>query len=103
MTAPSIDTSGQDEAHSGSMRAITHNSYGGPEVLELGDVARPAPTEGRVLVKVAAASLNALDWHLLTGTPYFLRLMNGFARRSGPVSASTSPVWSRRSDRESRG
>ena len=77
MTAPSIDTSGQDEAHSGSMRAITHNSYGGPEVLELADIARPRPTEGRVLVEVHAASLNALDWHLLTGTPYFLRLMNG--------------------------
>jgi NADPH:quinone reductase-like Zn-dependent oxidoreductase len=59
------------------MRAITHNSYGGPEVLELGDIARPEPTEGRVLVKVHSASLNALDWHLLTGTPYFLRLMNG--------------------------
>jgi NADPH:quinone reductase-like Zn-dependent oxidoreductase len=77
MTAASIDASGQNEAHSKTMRAITHSRYGGPEVLELVDIARPEPTEGRVLVEVRAASLNALDWHLLTGTPYFLRLMNG--------------------------
>lgn len=77
MTAQSIHTSGSEEADSETMRAITRSSYGGPEVLELSDVARPEPTEGRVLVKVHSASLNALDWHLLTGTPYFLRLMNG--------------------------
>jgi NADPH:quinone reductase-like Zn-dependent oxidoreductase len=67
------------------MRAITHSSYGGPEVLELVDITRPEPTEGRVLVDVRAASLNALDWHLLTGTPYFLRRMNGLRtpKRSG--------------------
>jgi NADPH:quinone reductase-like Zn-dependent oxidoreductase len=59
------------------MRAITRNGYGGPETLELRNVDRPEPAEGRVLVRVAAASLNALDWHLLTGTPYFLRLVNG--------------------------
>lgn len=77
MTAPSIDTSGQNEAHSRTMRAITRSRYGGPEVLELSHIARPEPAEGRVLVKVHAASLNALDWHLLSGTPYFLRLMEG--------------------------
>ena len=77
MTAPSIDTPSNNEAHSATMRTITRNGYGGPETLELRNVDRPEPTEGRVLVNVAAASLNALDWHLLTGTPYFLRLVNG--------------------------
>jgi NADPH:quinone reductase-like Zn-dependent oxidoreductase len=62
------------------MRAITRSSYGGPEVLEVVDVGRPQPTDGRVLVEVRAASLNALDWHLLTGTPYFIRLINGIRR-----------------------
>ena len=59
------------------MRAITKNSYGGPEVLDLREVEVPVPDEGRVLVRVKAASLNALDWHLLSGTPHFLRLMEG--------------------------
>jgi NADPH:quinone reductase-like Zn-dependent oxidoreductase len=59
------------------MRAITKQSYGGPEVLELREIDKPEPGEGRVLVKVHAASLNALDWHLLTGTPYFIRAMEG--------------------------
>lgn len=75
MTSPSVDMSGT--AHSGTMRAVTKSSYGGAEALGLREVPRPEPTEGRVLVKVAAASLNALDWHLLSGTPYFLRLMEG--------------------------
>ena len=77
MTAQPIRASGSEEAHSETMRAIKRNSYGGPEVLELTDIARPEPAEGRVLVKVHSASLNALDWHFLTGTPYFLRLING--------------------------
>ena len=77
MTARSTDTPAPHGAHSETMRAIKRNSYGGPEVLELTDIARPEPTEGRVVVKVHSASLNALDWHLLTGTPYFLRLMEG--------------------------
>lgn len=77
MTTQPIHVSRSNAAHSETMRAIKRNSYGGPEVLELTDTARPEPTEGRVLVKVHSASLNALDWHLLTGTPYFLRLMNG--------------------------
>jgi NADPH:quinone reductase-like Zn-dependent oxidoreductase len=31
-------------------------------------------------VQVAATSLNALDWHYVTGTPYFLRLVAGIRR-----------------------
>ena len=31
-------------------------------------------------MQVAATSLNALDWHYVTGTPYFLRLVAGIRR-----------------------
>ena len=31
-------------------------------------------------MQVAATSLNALDWHYLTGTPYFLRIVAGVRR-----------------------
>ena len=42
--------------------------------------ARPAPGRGELLVRVEASSLNALDWHFLTGTPYFIRLIAGLRR-----------------------
>jgi NADPH:quinone reductase-like Zn-dependent oxidoreductase len=41
------------------------------------DVAVPAYAADQILVQVEASSLNALDWHFLTGTPYVLRLQNG--------------------------
>lgn len=62
------------------MRAILQDRYGPPDVLRLGDVERPSPGDGQVLVQVAAASLNPLDWHFTTGTPYLLRLAAGLRR-----------------------
>jgi NADPH:quinone reductase-like Zn-dependent oxidoreductase len=43
------------------------------------DVARPVPRDTQVLVKVLAASANALDWRPLTFPPLVLRLMGGGA------------------------
>lgn len=71
------DAAGSHQAESSIMQAVTRSRYGGAEVLELREIERPEPGEGQVLVEVRAASLNALDWHLLTGTPYLVRLING--------------------------
>ena len=60
-----------------TMKAVTRTAYGGPEVLALRDVDRPVAAEGQVLVRVHAASVNAFDWHMLTGTPYLARLQAG--------------------------
>lgn len=62
------------------MHAVVARRYGGPEQLVLDDVPAPTPGEDQVLVRVEASSLNALDWHFVTGTPYFIRLMNGLRR-----------------------
>jgi NADPH:quinone reductase-like Zn-dependent oxidoreductase len=59
------------------MRAITHDGYGPPEHLQLRDVDRPEVDDGSVLVRVKAASVNPLDWHLMRGEPSFMRLMGG--------------------------
>jgi NADPH:quinone reductase-like Zn-dependent oxidoreductase len=44
------------------MRLIRQLSLGGPEVLELVDAPRPEPGPTEVLVRVAAAGVNPVDW-----------------------------------------
>ncbi len=44
------------------MKAIRHIKYGPPEELQLMEVEKPVPTEKQVLIKVHAASANALEW-----------------------------------------
>ena len=59
------------------MKAIVYEKYGSPDVLELRDIEKPTPQEDEVLVKVHAASVNAMDYRFLTGTPYLARIMAG--------------------------
>jgi NADPH:quinone reductase-like Zn-dependent oxidoreductase len=59
------------------MKAMVYHEYGPPDNLELQEVEMPAIKDDQVLVKVHAASVNALDWHFLTGTPFLARIMAG--------------------------
>ncbi len=45
-----------------TMRAIRQHALGGPEVLQLEEVPRPEPGPTEVLVRVAAAGVNPVDW-----------------------------------------
>ncbi|TDO45230.1 NADPH:quinone reductase-like Zn-dependent oxidoreductase [Kribbella sp. VKM Ac-2527] len=58
------------------MKAIVQERYGPPEVLEVGEVAKPAPADDEVVIRVRAASVNARDWHVMRGDPYVARLMD---------------------------
>jgi NADPH:quinone reductase-like Zn-dependent oxidoreductase len=49
-----------------TMRAIRQLTLGGPEVLELAEVPRPEPGPTEVLVRVAAAGVNPVDWKVRT-------------------------------------
>jgi len=49
------------------MKAIVCTKYGSPDVLQLKEVAKPAPKNNEVMVKVHAASLNAADVETLRG------------------------------------
>jgi NADPH:quinone reductase-like Zn-dependent oxidoreductase len=62
------------------MSAAVARTYGTAEVVTIEDVPTPTSGAGQVLLRVEASSLNALDWHFLTGTPYFLRLIAGVRR-----------------------
>ena len=63
------------------MRAIVQRSYGSPDTLRLEEVEKPALEDDRVLVRVHASSVNALDWRSLRGKPYAARMMMGGLRR----------------------
>ena len=65
------------------MKAICREAYGLPEVLELREIDKPAPADDEVLVRVRAASVNPVDWHALTGTPYLVRTQEGLRRPKG--------------------
>lgn len=59
------------------MKAIVYTTYGSPDVLQFKDVEKPKPQDHEVLVKIQAASANALDWHLMRAAPFLARLENG--------------------------
>jgi NADPH:quinone reductase-like Zn-dependent oxidoreductase len=66
------------------MKAVVHRCYGSPDVVRYEDVPKPAPAADEVLVKVHAASVNPLDWHHLAGTPYLVRMGDGYGRPEDP-------------------
>jgi NADPH:quinone reductase-like Zn-dependent oxidoreductase len=49
------------------MKAIVVHEYGGPEVLKFEDYPDPVPDRGEVLVRVAAASVNPIDYKRRAG------------------------------------
>jgi NADPH:quinone reductase-like Zn-dependent oxidoreductase len=61
----------------GRVKAIVQTGYGSPDVLQLRDIDVPQIDDDGVLVKIHAASVNALDWHTTRGMPYFLRALEG--------------------------
>ena len=67
------------------MKAIVHDRYGTPDVLELRDIPEPAINDEQVLVAVHAASVNALDYHATRGMPWLMRLDGSFRKPESPV------------------
>ncbi|MGA4847905.1 NADP-dependent oxidoreductase [Streptomyces sp. G5(2025)] len=49
------------------MKAISYSGYGGPDVLEYGEVRDPKVGPDSVLVKVRAAAVNPVDWKCREG------------------------------------
>ena len=59
------------------MKAMVHEKYGPPEVLQLKEIEKPIPKDNEVLVEVHAASVNAIDPLIVRGKPFYLRLTTG--------------------------
>jgi NADPH:quinone reductase-like Zn-dependent oxidoreductase len=49
------------------MKASFFRAFGGPEVLQYGDLPDPVPAAGEVVVDIHAASVNAADWKMRAG------------------------------------
>src|SRR5689334_7261467 len=49
------------------MKAVRIHSFGGSDVLALEDLPKPQPRDGEVLIKVAAASVNPIDYKIRSG------------------------------------
>ena len=62
------------------MKAMVYENYGSPDVLEFKEIEKPNVKNDEILLKVQAASVTPLDWHMLTGTPYIARLMAGLLK-----------------------
>ena len=56
------------------MRAIVQDRYGSADVLELREIDRPSITSTEVLIEVHAAGIDRGVAHIMTGTPYLIRL-----------------------------
>jgi NADPH:quinone reductase-like Zn-dependent oxidoreductase len=62
------------------MKAIVYTEYGPPDVLQVTEAAKPTPRNDEVLIRVHAASVNALDWRLMRGGPYIVRILFGLGK-----------------------
>jgi NADPH:quinone reductase-like Zn-dependent oxidoreductase len=51
------------------MKALVQEGSGSADVLHIREVDRPKLADDRVLIRVRAASVNALDWHVVHGSP----------------------------------
>jgi NADPH:quinone reductase-like Zn-dependent oxidoreductase len=66
------------------MKILSYKNYGGPEVLHVIDKEIPEPTSTQVLVKVNAAALNPVEWHLMKASLFILRLAKGLFKPKNP-------------------
>ena len=64
-----------------TMKAIVRDSYGSVDVLRVSEIDTPVAGDGEVLVRVLAAGVDQGVWHVMTGTPYAMRLA-GFGVRA---------------------
>lgn len=62
------------------MKAIVHNTYGPADVLAEQEIEMPELSDGGVLVRVRAASINPADLYGLLGRPLLVRLSGGLRK-----------------------
>lgn len=76
-----------------TMKAMVQERYGpASEVLHLRDVAIPRSGRRGEMVRVHASSVNAMEWHLVNGKPYLMRVAFGLRPRNQTLGADVRSV-----------
>ncbi len=70
------------------MLQAAQDRYGGPEVVELRQVARPEPRPGEVLVRIEAAAISPADTAFRQADPFIVRFFAGLIRPKNLVHGS---------------
>lgn len=70
------------------MLAWTKRKYGGPEILQLEEIAKPPVKDGEIRVRVMANCANPADWHIIRGDPFFARFSTGLFKPSEKVAGA---------------
>ena len=68
-----------------TMKAVVQEEYGSADKFALREVEKPVVDDDGVLVRVRAAAVNALDWRMMRGLPYLVRLSGGRRRPENPI------------------
>ena len=68
------------------MKAAIYQNYGGPEVVQVTDVAKPAPKPDQVLIRVHATTVSTADWRARS-----LAMPAGFALFGRPAFGLFGP------------
>ena len=72
------------------MKAIIYERYGGPDVLELKELAKPTPRDNEVLIKIYATTVTSGDWRVRSlnvpaGFGLMSRLVFGISKPKQPI------------------
>jgi len=67
-----------------TMRAAVQTGYGSADALEVREIPRPALEDDRVLVRVRASSVNAVEWRRVMNDPAIVRPLEGWRRPKQP-------------------
>ncbi len=84
-TAPADPMTGS-ATHPSAMTAVLQRRYGDSSVLEVGEVPRPTIADDEVLIEVRAAAIDRGTEHVMTATPWLIRVAGfGLRRPKQPV------------------
>jgi NADPH:quinone reductase-like Zn-dependent oxidoreductase len=64
------------------MKAAIYTKFGPADVVHIADIEKPVPKDNEVLIRVHAVSLNALDYRMMKGAPYIVRMLFGMRKPS---------------------
>jgi len=67
------------------MKAAIVPRYGSPDVVQVGEVAKPAPADGEILIRVRATTVNRTDCGVLRAHRFFARFFFGLLRPRRPI------------------